>query len=143
MTTTTQEIVEALVGQLEATRTRLVEARAGLHEIEREELGLTRALRALAPEHELVAPPQKAPPPKKRPASRVSDEIVESAFTYVDEALVPVTVKDVASRLSISTTAAASALARLRADGRIRLAGKQQAPGSPSLYALMNGAGHE
>ena len=140
---TTQEIAERIAARLAATRSALAEAREAFKAVEQEELRLARALRALTPEDPLVATPPKEPktkPPTRR-KNTVSEATVEKTLAVIRDTERPVTVKYVAETLGMSTSAAGIAVEALREQGVIRLAGRVTAPGSPYLYAIMNGAG--
>ena len=143
MAATIPQITGLIEERLVAVRLGLDEARVVMKKIEAEEAGLARALRALAPEHPLIAKAEVEGKPKKKPnTQQVSEPTVQKVKGIVSGALGPVTINEIAEVAGKSSASVSAALRVLRERQEVRLAGTSPRRGNPSLFAPMNGGVH-
>lgn len=143
--TTTQEIVVSIEERLSDTRQALAHARDVLKQVEQEEVALLRALKALAPESQLLEQEAKPKKPAPRPrTTKVSDALIERVREVLAAQAKPLTAAEIAEEIGKSKSSAAAALVVLRDRGDVRLAGVLPNVSGrgmpPATWALMNGS---
>lgn len=150
MQTTTQEArangagpSRALAAAADLLAERLGEIDARMRELDTlraEHRQVTTALRAIAPEHPLLAPAPAKPGPKPKPASGwvVSQGKRDAVLAALRSFDAPASVSAVARRANVAGETARRALEQMRDDELVRVARTERGPGgTQKFYAPM------
>ena len=112
-----QEEAKALRGQLEAVDDRVRR--------------ISRAIAVL--QHPTKRRDRKAEPAMQRPTQKVLDQVL----ALMEAAQGPVTVPQLIENMDVTSDTCSRAMRTLRAEGKVRLAGRSPQMGRPNIWALM------